>query len=658
MHWAATEERQSDTRPLQTRAETWSFAWSWLLGFVLVVYLGLEGGGFDILASGQVGIAIWWILLLGFAVGAFPRRRPGPAALALIGLLVAFVAWTALSLTWSESFEKTALDLARMLTVLGVFALAVVTRDRGGSEHMVHALAAGIFVISAVALLSRLHPSWFPAAAETGQFLETGRERLSYPLDYWNGLASLIGTGLPLMLVIAARAKTVLVRALAAAAMPAMLLALLFTLSRGPIAATLIALALFIALSNDRIPQFLTMVVTGVGGAILVVIGLESHDLVHGLSTSSAHSQGNRLLVITIVVCVVVGLVEAAIASGGRRYERPAWTRVSRQQTRYAIGAVVAVIVVALIAINAPHRISNAWDNFKEPSTHAEKGTSRLTSSGGENRYQLWSSAVREFDSEPLAGTGSGTFQFWWTRDGDEAEPIIDTHSLYFQTLGELGIVGLLLLVAFILAGWWLGGVRVLRAGAQKRPYLAAALAAASVLWITSIFDWMWKIPIVPIATLLLLAVVITAGDDEDTARASLRVPGRIAAAVPSLVAIAVIAVPLASESLVRESQAKAGAGENAAALADARSAANVEPEAATPRLQEALLLEANGELEAAQEEAEAATQRESTNWRNWLVLSRIEAQRGEADAALAAYREARSLNPASPIFTEAEKGK
>jgi O-antigen ligase len=657
MRWAATEERQSDSRPVETRSGAWSFVCSWLLGFVLVVYLGLEGGGFDVLTSGQVGIAIWWILLLGLAVGALPRRRPGPAALALIGLLAAFVVWTALSLTWSESFEKTALDLARMLTVLGVFALAILSRDRGASEHLVHALAAGIFVIAMVALLSRLHPSWFPSSGETAQFLDTARERLSYPLDYWNGLASLIGTGLPLMLVIAARAKTVVARALAAAAMPAMLLALLFTLSRGPIAATLIAIAIFFALSNDRLPQLLTLVVTGIGGAVLVVIALESHDLVHGLQTSSAHSQGNRLLLITIVVCVLAGLAEAAIALAGNRYERPAWSRVSRRRTLYAVGGVAAAIVVALIAINAPHRLSNAWDNFKQPSTHSEKGTSRLTSSGGENRYQLWSSAVREFDSEPLAGTGSGTFQFWWTRDGDEAEPIIDTHSLYFQTLGELGIVGLLLLVAFIVAGWWLGGMRVLRAGARKRPYLAAALAAASVLWITSIFDWMWKIPIVPIATLLLLAVVITAGDDERTENAALPALARVGAALLSLAMIAVIAIPLASESLVRESQSKAREGDSAAALADARSAANVEPEAATPRLQEALLLEANGELEAAQEEAEAATERESTNWRNWLVLSRIEAQRGEADAALRAYRKARSLNPASPIFAEAEKG-
>lgn len=657
MDLASTERPYSDTRPVETRPETWSFVWSWLLGFVLIVYMGLGGGGFDLLVSGQVGVAIWWILLLGFAVGALPRRRPGVMALGLLALLAAFVAWTALSLTWSESFEKTAIDLARVATVLGVFALAIVSRDRGGSNHMVEALAAGIFVIAAVGLLSWLHPSWFPDAAETGRFLETGKERLSYPLDYWNGLAALIGIGLPLMLVVACRAERILVRALAAAATPAMMLALLFTLSRGGIGAALLGLGIFLLLTNDRLTQLLTMVLTGIGGGILVVVGLKSHDLAHGLNTAAAHSQGNRLLWITIAVCIVVGLVQAGLARAGRDRERPAWSRISRRQSLYALGTAVVVVVIALLAIGAPGKLSHAWDNFKQPSNHAEEGTGRLTSAGGENRYQFWSSAAREFESKPLTGTGSGTFQLWWTRDGDFAAPVVDTHNLYMQTLGELGLVGLALLVAFIVATLWTGVGRVLQAGGSKRPYLAAALAGSTVLWTTSIFDWMWKIPIIPIATLLLVAVVVTAGDPEPEQRPALAPLGRIAVALGSLVVIAAIAIPLASESLVRESQAKARAGDNTGALADARSAANVEPEAAAPHLQEALLLEAEGDFPEAQEEARKATERESTNWRTWLILSRIDAQRGEAEAALAAYRKARSLNPTSAIFTEAEKG-
>jgi len=51
-------------------------------------------------------------------------------------------------------------------------------------------------------------------AEQTAQFLTSGEERLSYPLNYWNGLAALIAIGLPLMLQLAAKARPLAVRAL------------------------------------------------------------------------------------------------------------------------------------------------------------------------------------------------------------------------------------------------------------------------------------------------------------------------------------------------------------------------------------------------------------------------------------------------------------
>jgi hypothetical protein len=637
--------------PFATREAGWSFASSWLLGFGLVVYLGLNGGGFDPLVGDQVGIAIWWILLFGVAVGALPRRRPGALALCVLGLLAAFVLWTALSLRWTESTEKTAADLARVASLLGVFALAILSRNRESARQMVAAVATGIAVVSFVALLSRLHPAWFPEASQTGQFLAVGKERLSYPLDYWNGLASLIGIGLPLMLQLAGAARSVAVRALAAAALPAMFLALFFTLSRGGIAAAAIALVLFVALTHDRIPQLLALAVSGLGGGILIVLALARDELTHGLTNSTAHTQGDELLWVTLLVCLFAGLAQWLIATALARRDEPPRLRISRQHGLAAGGAVLVAVLIALAAVNAPGRVSDAWSKFKEPSGESETGTERLTSVGGENRYQLWSSAVREADEDPLTGTGSGTFQLWWTRDGDVGEPIVDTHSLYLQTLGELGIVGLLVLAAFVLTALGGGLARTLGAGGSRRSQLAAALAGATVLWTTSIFDWMWKIPVVPIATLLLIAVLVTAGDRQPAEDAALRLPLRAAAIAVSVLALVAIAIPFAGTSLVRQSQADAREGDDAAALRKARSAQNVQPGAAAPRVQEALLLESSGEYDAAAEAAEAATEREPTNWRTWLLLSRIEAQRGNPEAALRAYRQARSLDPLSRIF-------
>jgi tetratricopeptide (TPR) repeat protein len=194
----------------------------------------------------------------------------------------------------------------------------------------------------------------------------------------------------------------------------------------------------------------------------------------------------------------------------------------------------------------------------------------------------------------------------------------------------------------------------VARAGPGERAALAAALAGCVAFCLTAVVDWMWQIPVLPVAMLLLAATLVAADGREDgrgDGRAPLAAPARAGVAIAAFAAIVAIAVPLASTGLLRDSEAEARDGDLAAALAAARSAQNVQPGSAAPRLQQALVLEQLGRLEQAADAATGATDREATNWRNWLVLARIEAQRGRAAAAVAAYREARSLNPRSPVF-------
>jgi tetratricopeptide (TPR) repeat protein len=268
----------------------------------------------------------------------------------------------------------------------------------------------------------------------------------------------------------------------------------------------------------------------------------------------------------------------------------------------------------------------------------------------GESRYQFWRVAANENSAKPLTGTGSGTFEYWWARKGDGSDTVRDAHSLYMQTLGELGIAGLALLAAFLLTILVGGGRRALRAGPGERTRLAAALAGCTAFCLTAAFDWVWQIPVLPAALLLLAATLVTGSSAPDRPAAP-RLPLRLAFAVAAVAAIVAIAIPLASTSLVRQSEAQARAGDLPAALRAARSAQNVQPGAASPRLQEALVLELQGELAPAAAAARAATEREPTNWRTWLVLSRIEAERGRAVAAVRDYRKARSLNPHSSLF-------
>jgi hypothetical protein len=648
-------ERQAVQTGIFGRFE-WSMLWPWVLGFGLTVYLGLEGGGFDPLVNNQVGIASWWVLLFVAGVAALPRLRLSPIAWCALGLLAGFVVWTALSLGWTESTEKTALDLARVATYLGVFALALYSRDERSAPRMVAAVGAGIAVVGVIALLSRLEPSWFPASADqTAAFLTSGEERLSYPLNYWNGLAALIAVGLPLLIQLAAGAKTLAVRGLAAAAVPALVLTIYFTLSRGGIAGAAVALAVYLAFTSDRLQKLLTLALTGLGGGLLILLAHKRSDLIHGHVNATAETQGDQMLMLAILVCVVVAAVQIGIALMGRRYERPDWSLVSKRNATIATAVAAVVVVVGLLAINAPHRASHAWDEFKRPESGAVMGTNRLSSVAGESRYQFWSSAVREFKDSPIGGTGSGTFQVWFTRDGSIDEPVVDTHNLYLQTLGELGLVGFALLAGFALLNLIGGGLVTLRARAPgARSLLAAALAGTSALWITSVFDWMWKLPVIPIAALMLVAVLVTAETvPAEQRRERWRIPLwlRLGTVVVSLIAIVAIAIPLANSVFLRKSQDAARAGDTSKALEDARTAQNVMPGAAGPRLQEALLLESEGAYDEAAEAAAAATEKEPNEWRNWLVRSRIEAEAGNADGAVAAYEEARALDPRNPLF-------
>lgn len=629
-------------------AVDWPAVAIWLLCFGLVAYLGMKGGGYDPLVHDQVGIAAWWLLLLGVLVGALPRLRPPPLALAALGLFAAFAVWTALSLTWTESAERTAADLARIVTYLGVFALALSTRERDGAQRLVGAVAAAIALVALVGLLSRLHPAWFPGAGQTGRFLEDS-ERLSYPLNYWNGLAGLIAIGLPLLLHGAACARSLAIRAAAAATLPALMLTVYFTLSRGGIAASAVALAVYLVFASDRLPKLLTLLLATAAGALLIALASSRDSLQEGLTSAAAHHQGNEMLAIAIGVCLSVAVLQALGTLALRRANRPRWSRPTPRQAATGALAGLAVILVVAVAAGAPGRVSDGWDEFKAGGGPGE-GTSRLGSVSGQSRYQFWRAAVEENATKPLSGTGSGTFEYWWARNGSTDEVVRDTHSLYLQTLGELGIVGLVLLAAFLLA-ILVGGARETMLGAARsRPALAAALAGSVAFCVSATFDWMWQIPALAVSLLLLGATLVSGAREREAGRRP-AMALRIGVAAIATVAIVAIAIPLAAASLTRQSEADARDGDLPAALEAARSAQNAEPGAATPRLQEALVLEAEGELGPAAVAARAATARESTNWRTWLVLSRIEAERGQAAAAVRAYRRARSLNPRSPLF-------
>jgi hypothetical protein len=620
----------------------------WLLGFGLVVFLGLNGGGYDPIVRNQLGIAIWWGVLLGLAVGALPLTRFRAASWTALGLFTAYVCWVALSLIWTDGTHNTLEEVGKVVTYLGVFTLALSIRGEKGARRMVSALGAGIVVIAVVALVSKLHPAWVPAAQETVE--QTGRSqyRLSYPLGYWNADASLVAIGLPLVLYMSCSARHTITRALAAAALPVLVLTIYFTLSRGGTLAAAFGVIVFLALAHDRLPKAATVLNAGIGAAILIAASHQRHALSEGFAGAVARHQGDEILVMTLVVCVGVGLIQAGMTTALRYGRRPSWTTPSRRVSVAAVISVVVVIVIAALALGAPGKISDGWQEFKASEGTAH-GAARLGSFSSNHRWPVWSSALEENASAPLIGHGAGSFESWWAQHKDQSEFVQDAHSLYLEALGELGIVGFVLLVGFLLSVFVAGGRRYRRASSRRKTQLAAALAGCAAFCLGSAYDWLWQLAVIPIAFLLLASILVSAGER----RRSKPVPifARLGGVAFSVAAMVAMAIPLSSALALQKSQSEFRAGNLPAALDQASTARRAAPFTAQPWIQESLVLETQGRSAAALLAAREATRVEPKEWRAWVVRSRLEAANGHAELAVAAYREARKLNPESPLF-------
>ena len=264
----------------------------------------------------------------------------------MFGLLGLFAAWTLLSFGWTESDERTSIEVARVAAYLGVFALALSVQGGERWRHLFNGLATGVAVVCGLALLSRLEPSMFPAQI-TGEYLpgiEIER-RLAYPLNYSSGLGALAALALPLLLTVAGSARTLAGQAFGAFAIPIAVLTLWFTTSSLSVPIAAIGILGFLVLSDDRLPKLLTVLVSGAGSAILLAAAAQRDALDRGLVTDLSQREGDELLAIVLVVCTGVALLQVGIGLVARYGERPAWMRPTRAQASVAAGVAVLAVL-------------------------------------------------------------------------------------------------------------------------------------------------------------------------------------------------------------------------------------------------------------------------------------------------------------------------
>jgi hypothetical protein len=629
----------------------WDAVVAWVLTFGLVAYLALRGGGYDAVVRNDVCILVWWVVLLAAVAGLAPRlTRAGWVAL---GALAAWSAWTALGIGGSESAERTLTETGRLSAYAGVLLLALMVQGRAGTRHVLNGLASAMGLVVALAVLSRLHPQWFPANDQAG-LLGDAQRRLSYPLNYWNGLATFSAMAAVLLTAASATARTRAGQALAGAAVPLCALVIFFSVSRAGAGLIVIGALVLLLLGSDRLALLASILVSAAASVMLIHAANASPDLRSGVDTALARSDGATLVWLCVVVCAGAGLTQVAIALVARHAERPRWLRPSRRAvgTALAVGAVAAVAV--FFASGLQHQAADQFRAFKEPPAlsnqpSADSVFSRLQSSAGEGRWQYWEQAMNAYRAHPLKGNGGGTFVLYWQRHATVGGAIVDAHNLYVQTLAETGLVGGALLAALLVLSVGGGVLRTVRTAGTERLLTAAATTAAVLFWLESIVDWVWQIAVLPACLFFLLAAVVGPRDPEPR---PLRLPARAVVVLAAIAAFLPMAYGLSTLVKVRASQQASSQGRLGDALADARAAQAVPGTSATAVLQEALVLERGNALKPALAAAVRATETEPANWTTWLTRSRLEARLGDDAAALAHLRRARSLNPRSPIWT------
>jgi len=159
----------------------------------------------------------------------------------------------------------------------------------------------------------------------------------------------------------------------------------------------------------------------------------------------------------------VVGILTTAFFAHARRL-RAAWL------------ALVALLVAAVLA--SPLAVN--------PST-----LERYLS----DRPYYWWTAWHALGDRPLLGSGAGTFDLIWAAGAPIPVFVRDAHSLYLETLVELGPLGLLLVLAAL-------AVPLVAAVRAHTDVAAVATGAYVAFLVHAGVDWDWEMPAVTVAGL------------------------------------------------------------------------------------------------------------------------------------------------------------
>lgn len=395
-------------------------------------------------------VVVWGIVAVAAAT---TRPAVPPRALVAAGGLLGLAVLSLLSGAWAP-VPSLADDAAQRATLYaGALVAALLVAPRGTERT----LLAATTILALYALGDRLLPGVLRYEASAGAL-----GRLEQPITYWNGLGALMALGVVLA---AARHRPAVAAPLG--------LALALTAGRGALFAAAVGL---LALAVTR-PDRRTIASIGLAVAAAAVPAAVALPM-DGVAQRLGDERTLQGAVVLAVLLAVVAVVRRAPLPPSRAIRLP----------RHA-GLVVACVAVAAVPVAAA-----------VGERGSDRGDAARLASLGSNRYDYWDVAVAAAAEHPLAGVGAGGWSAEWLRERPYREGVRDAHSLPLQVAAELGILGLVALLAFV--------VPVARAARHAAPGVVAGLAT---LGVHQTLDWDWQLPAVTLPAILLAAAALTA---------------------------------------------------------------------------------------------------------------------------------------------------
>ena len=329
-----------------------------------------------------------------------------------------------------------------------MFALvATLPRTTQTARTVLIGIAVGATFLCVGGLLTRILPDVFPIAPNVLD------QRLSYPITYWNGVGLLAALAIVFATHFTCSTREhPAARIVGAAVLPLLASTLFFTFSRASIVVMVVGVVLYVVLARPR--GFLPACIAVLPPVAIAVIWSYNADLLarSDPTTDAAADQGHEVFVVLLLCVLFAAVVRYALIRTGLDH-RIALIDVSKQTRNRIVAIGSAVLLVgtasAWIALDVNDRISRQYDRFREGDVIARRTTPASASRavGNNGRIAHWEEALDAFGEEPLEGTGAGTYELTWAEHRSTDFTVRDGHSLYLETLSELGIVGAILLV-------------------------------------------------------------------------------------------------------------------------------------------------------------------------------------------------------------------